>query len=253
METSPTSSNTPTIMSNTFVDKPDELVSSGSISQQHQKKCLHHRLSLGGFSNPVDHLTAILLQHRSVYYQMNSVQTQPSQQQQVQQQPQQQSVSYGRNFVNGNIPMAANNGNASVINGNANSVAIIPNQNGLVQHMNAALLAERYLLLDMVDGSTLYKCMDVKTHEELVCKVRPSDNKLSFSNSIQYHSFRRGWKGKRWRGRNLEAQMAVGCDAPTRICYLRCFSIVRAPSAITTTWFAKWRPLLQHHRQLKLE
>lgn len=49
---------------------------------------------------------------------------------------------------------------------------IIHNQNGLVQKMNAALLAERYLLLDLVEGSTLYKCIDVKTHEELVCKVR---------------------------------------------------------------------------------
>lgn len=49
---------------------------------------------------------------------------------------------------------------------------IIHNQNGLVQQMNAALLAERYLLLDLVEGSTLYKCIDVKTHEELVCKVR---------------------------------------------------------------------------------
>lgn len=49
---------------------------------------------------------------------------------------------------------------------------IIHNQNGLVQKLNAALLAERYLLLDLVDGSTLYKCIDVKTHEELVCKVR---------------------------------------------------------------------------------
>lgn len=48
---------------------------------------------------------------------------------------------------------------------------IIHNQNGLVQKMNAALLAERYLLLDLVEGSTLYKCIDVKTHEELVCKV----------------------------------------------------------------------------------
>lgn len=48
----------------------------------------------------------------------------------------------------------------------------IQGQSGLVQPLSAALLAERYLLMDLVDGSTLYKCIDVKTHEELVCKVR---------------------------------------------------------------------------------
>lgn len=58
---------------------------------------------------------------------------------------------------------------AAAINSNG---PIIHNQNGLVQKMNAALLAERYLLLDLVEGSTLYKCIDIKTHEELVCKVR---------------------------------------------------------------------------------
>lgn len=46
--------------------------------------------------------------------------------------------------------------------------------------MNAALLAERYLLLDLVEGSTLYKCIDVKTHEELVCKVNDSLVVFSF-------------------------------------------------------------------------
>lgn len=66
--------------------------------------------------------------------------------------------------------------------GNNNNLSIIPNQNGLVQQMNAALLAERYLLMDLVDGSTLYKCMDVKTHEELVCKVR-----IVFNYSGDFH------------------------------------------------------------------
>lgn len=69
---------------------------------------------------------------------------------------------------NGNSIGSAGTSNTSAA---TNGVPIIHNQNGLVQPMNAALLAERYLLMDLVEGSTLYKCLDVKTHEELVCKV----------------------------------------------------------------------------------
>lgn len=35
----------------------------------------------------------------------------------------------------------------------------------------ASLVADKYLLLDQVEGSSLYRCVDVNTHEELVCKV----------------------------------------------------------------------------------
>lgn len=74
-------------------------------------------------------------------------------------------VGINNTSVNGSAAVAAA---AASVNSNG---PIIHNQNGLVQKMNAALLAERYLLLDLVEGSTLYKCIDVKTHEELVCKV----------------------------------------------------------------------------------
>lgn len=37
--------------------------------------------------------------------------------------------------------------------------------------LNAALLQDRYLLLDMVDGSSFYKCIDIQTQKILVCKV----------------------------------------------------------------------------------
>jgi tribbles homolog 1/2 len=40
------------------------------------------------------------------------------------------------------------------------------------QH-NASLIADRYLLMDLVEGSSMYKCVDIRTQEELVCKVRP--------------------------------------------------------------------------------
>lgn len=39
---------------------------------------------------------------------------------------------------------------------------------------NAALLQDRYLLLDMVDGSSFYKCIDIQTQKILVCKVSSS-------------------------------------------------------------------------------
>lgn len=35
----------------------------------------------------------------------------------------------------------------------------------------ACMVADKYLLLDQVEGSLLYRCVDVNTQEELVCKV----------------------------------------------------------------------------------
>lgn len=35
----------------------------------------------------------------------------------------------------------------------------------------AALVADKYLLLEQVEGSSLCKCVDVRTEEEYVCKV----------------------------------------------------------------------------------
>lgn len=40
------------------------------------------------------------------------------------------------------------------------------------KHFQATIVADKYLLLDQVEGSSLYRCMDVNTQEELVCKVR---------------------------------------------------------------------------------
>lgn len=50
----------------------------------------------------------------------------------------------------------------------------IQSQAGLVRHVNAALLADRYLLLEPLKGTSLYKCIDVRTHRDLVCKVSHS-------------------------------------------------------------------------------
>lgn len=39
------------------------------------------------------------------------------------------------------------------------------------QLFQAALVGDKYLLLDQVEGSSLYRCLNVHTQQELVCKV----------------------------------------------------------------------------------
>lgn len=43
-----------------------------------------------------------------------------------------------------------------------------------LKQAGAAILGDRYILLDLCDGTSLYKCIDVKTKEEFVCKVGSS-------------------------------------------------------------------------------
>ncbi|XP_055300286.1 tribbles homolog 2-like [Sitodiplosis mosellana] len=186
--------------------------------QQQQKKCLHHRIFDANTGNIVNErvaaLTNALLQQvnqqnlsqatqqliqRPYPMQQQSIPQQQShmirshQQQQMQayQQPQQQypmqqmpqSIAINNSMMQSSGGFTVGVSNNSMANASTSSTngSLIHNQNGLVQQMNAALLAERYLLLDLVEGSTLYKCIDVKTHEELVCKVanNPCTNLLS--------------------------------------------------------------------------
>lgn len=175
------------------------------LQSQQQKKCLHHRIFDVNTGNIVNErvaafTNAILQQvnHQSqsqtsqmiqrpfpMQQQISSIARNGSTQQSYQHYPIQQipstiplnnsnnSMNHANNthFTVGinNYSVVNNSSNASTSNSNA---AVIHNQSGLVQQMNAALLAERYLLLDLVEGSTLYKCIDVKTHDEFVCKVR---------------------------------------------------------------------------------
>lgn len=44
------------------------------------------------------------------------------------------------------------------------------------RNFQASVVADKYLLLDQPEGSSLYRCVDVKTQEELVCKVITSPN-----------------------------------------------------------------------------
>jgi len=76
-------------------------------------------------------------------------------------------------------------------NGAINTQVGIQSQPGLVQPVSAALLADRYLLLDLVDGSSLYRCIDVRSHDELVCKVanNPCTNLLTAHFRLDGHNY----------------------------------------------------------------
>lgn len=75
-------------------------------------------------------------------------------------------------------------GAGRTVNG-AGSTALYPQRDAISTNvappLNAAVLAERYLLLDSVEGSSLYRCIDIKTQEELVCKIanNPCSNLLT--------------------------------------------------------------------------
>uniref|UniRef100_A0A182NNX5 Protein kinase domain-containing protein n=1 Tax=Anopheles dirus TaxID=7168 RepID=A0A182NNX5_9DIPT len=47
--------------------------------------------------------------------------------------------------------------------------------------LNAIILVDRYLLMEPVEGNNLYRCFDIKSHEELVCKIanNPCSNLLT--------------------------------------------------------------------------
>lgn len=44
-----------------------------------------------------------------------------------------------------------------------------PNQGE--RDFQSSIIADKYQLFEQVEGSSLYRCVDINTHEELVCKV----------------------------------------------------------------------------------
>lgn len=87
---------------------------------------------------------------------------------------QQQQIRIGNN----QIPTNNSTTSAAVAAGAAavNRASAQPNRDAIstniTPQLNAALLQDRYLLLDLVDGSSFYKCIDIQTQKMLVCKVR---------------------------------------------------------------------------------
>lgn len=110
-------------------------------------------------------------QQQQTQQNFSPLQTPSSQQQQQvhpqliqQQQQQQQSNRISPNNNNSSSSSAINRNNSTQANRDAISTNIQP-------QLNAALLQDRYLLLDMVDGSSFYKCIDIQTQKLFVCKV----------------------------------------------------------------------------------
>ncbi len=136
--------------------KPDDIVPTLGVntnisdSNSQFKKCIHHRMSHCG-------RTAVVQTQQRVVRVGNG-----------------SAVITGGNNSGSNVPGYVVNSSSSVAgqqNGAVNTHIGIQSQPGLVQPVSAALLADRYLLLDLVDGSSLYRCIDVRSHDELVCKV----------------------------------------------------------------------------------
>uniref|UniRef100_A0A182JHP4 Uncharacterized protein n=1 Tax=Anopheles atroparvus TaxID=41427 RepID=A0A182JHP4_ANOAO len=81
-------------------------------------------------------------------------------------------------------------------NGGGSSMAAHPSQqrdaistNVSPPPLNAVILAERYLMMEPVEGNNLYRCCDIKSHEELVCKIanNPCSNLLTAHFRLEGH------------------------------------------------------------------
>lgn len=146
----------------------------GSVSNA--KKCTFHRQCLH-IQSPQSQQTgqqqqsqAItqLIQHHQIQLPLQTppqlLHHHPQILQQHQQQQQQIRISNAQIPLSGVTAAAANRGASTQANRDAISTNITP-------QLNAALLQDRYLLLDLVDGSSFYKCVDIQTQKMLVCKV----------------------------------------------------------------------------------
>lgn len=103
------------------------------------------------------------------------------------------SVSIASSAVNAANPVAAGASSAAaaitVVN-RASNGASQPKRDAIstniAPQLNAALLQDRYLLLDMVDGSSFYKCIDIQTQKMLVCKVGGITSTFYFSSFNEF-------------------------------------------------------------------
>lgn len=137
-------------------------VNGGTVSNA--KKCTFHRQCLHIQSPQQQQVGGQQTQPVSQHIQHHTIQLplqtppQSNHQQQLQQQVR---------LVGSTNPAVAA-ANAAISRAQANRDAISTN---ISPQLNAALLQDRYLLLDLVDGSSFYKCIDIQTQKMLVCKV----------------------------------------------------------------------------------
>ncbi len=114
--------------------------------QAHTKKCMFHSRQLVRPVHPQQHQQ--MLQHH---------------------QQQQQQIRLNNQVVT-MAPNNPTNQNSPNSQRSAQRVRDAFNMNTVLP-LNAALLQDRYLLLDAVDGSSFHKSMDILTRKMLVCKV----------------------------------------------------------------------------------
>lgn len=126
------------------------------------KKCTFHRQCLHAQQQQQQPAGQQQPQQQINQQQYNNQISQIQQQSQLLQQQLQQQQQQQQARIN-NQP--AVNRNSTQANRDAISSNVQPPQ------FNAALLQDRYLLLDMVDGSSFYKCIDIQTQKVLACKV----------------------------------------------------------------------------------
>lgn len=160
--TSSSSSSTSTLISSsttssTIAPSPMDITNSSSSNSNgcntHQhKKCLYHRLCCRN-----------------------------------QQTHQVQMMKLNENNTNSGSASSTNNNGAPNRNGSPTKSPRDAISTNLSPQLNAALLADRYLLMDLVEGSSLYRCIDIKTQEDLVCKVR---FKIQYAKNTYIISFR---------------------------------------------------------------
>jgi hypothetical protein len=156
-------STVPQIMS--ILNPTINVITTNAAAAANAKKCTFHRQCLHiqspqQQSQPVvasQQQTQAVIQHHQIQLPLQTPPQQLLHHQQMQQQIRLKSNSQS------NPTVAANRASTQ-----ANRDAISTNSS---PQLNAALLQDRYLLLDLVDGSSFYKCIDIQTQKMLVCKV----------------------------------------------------------------------------------
>uniref|UniRef100_A0A2M4CGQ3 Putative serine/threonine protein kinase n=1 Tax=Anopheles darlingi TaxID=43151 RepID=A0A2M4CGQ3_ANODA len=105
------------------------------------------------------------------------------QQQQQQQHHHQQQGSSSR----GSAPSSPSSSISSSMMGQRQRDAI--SANVALPPANASVVADRYLLMEQIEGNNVYRCCDIQSHEELVCKItkNPCFNLLTAHFRLENH------------------------------------------------------------------
>lgn len=166
------SATVPQIMSILNPPTITNVITTGAAAVANAKKCTFHRQCLHIQSPPQpqqqqqqpapgQQQTQAVIQHHQIQLPLP---TPPQQLLHHQQMQQQIRINSSGAQSNPTTAAAAVNRASTQANRDAISTNISP-------QLNAALLQDRYLLLDLVDGSSFYKCIDIQTQKMLVCKV----------------------------------------------------------------------------------